>query len=253
MLGLLGLDFEVVAAGVDELTEGDPPVIVVENALRKARAVASPRRARARRRHRRRLRRAAARQARRRRRGPACLRALSGRTHEVLSGIALIAGGEERSELVRTAVAFRELDDREIEPYVASGEWRDRAGGYAVQGLGSTLVERIEGDVSNVVGLPIPALSRMIAELQDALGKCVPCVGFCSHTALQRASFARLAPLPPPPIAGRGPKPFPAGGQARKPPGAASRASSTPPAPSTPFTTRAIETSSNHIWASSAT
>ena len=95
------------------------------------------------------------------------LRALSGRTHEVLSGIALIAGGRERSELVRTAVTFRELDDREIESYVASGEWRDRAGGYAVQGLGSSLVERIDGDLSNVIGLPIPALSRMIAELQE--------------------------------------------------------------------------------------
>ena len=51
--------------------------------------------------------------------------------------------------------------------YVASGEWRDRAGGYAVQGLGSSLVERIDGDLSNVIGLPIPALSRMIAELQE--------------------------------------------------------------------------------------
>ena len=69
--------------------------------------------------------------------------------------------------LVRTVVAFRELDDREIESYVASGEWRDRAGGYAVQGLGSSLVERIDGDLSNVIGLPIPALSRMIAELQE--------------------------------------------------------------------------------------
>jgi septum formation protein len=85
----------------------------------------------------------------------------------VLSGIALIAGGREESDLVRTAVTFRDLDDREIEAYVASGEWRDRAGGYAVQGLGSALVERIEGDLSNVIGLPIPALSRMIAELQE--------------------------------------------------------------------------------------
>jgi len=79
----------------------------------------------------------------------------------------LIAGGREESDLVRTAVTFRDLDDREIEAYVASGEWRDRAGGYAVQGLGSALVERIEGDLSNVIGLPIPALSRMIAELQE--------------------------------------------------------------------------------------
>ena len=167
LLTLLGIDFEVAPSGVAELTEGDPPVLVVENALRKARAIVRPDAlvlgvdtdvvcdgqllgkpaddgdATAR------------------------LRALSGRTHEVLSGIALIAGRRERSELVRTAVTFRELDDREIEAYVASGEWRDRAGGYAVQGLGSSLVERVDGDLSNVIGLPIPALSRMIAELQD--------------------------------------------------------------------------------------
>jgi len=167
LLSLLGLDFDVVPAGVAELTEGDPTVIVVENALRKARAIDRPDAlvlgvdtdvvcdgrllgkpaddgdATAR------------------------LRALSGRTHEVLSGIALVGRGRERRELVRTAVTFRDLDDREIEAYVASGEWRDRAGGYAVQGLGSSLVERIEGDLSNVIGLPIPALSRMIAELQD--------------------------------------------------------------------------------------
>ena len=68
---------------------------------------------------------------------------------------------------MRTAVTFRRLDAAEIEAYVASGEWRDRAGGYAVQGLGSSLVERVEGDLSNVIGLPIPALSRMIAGLQD--------------------------------------------------------------------------------------
>ncbi|HET6832170.1 MAG TPA: Maf family protein [Solirubrobacterales bacterium] len=169
LLTLLGLEFEAVATGVPELTGGDPAVIVVENALRKARAVDRP--------------------------GAtvlgvdtdvvcdgrllgkpvtdgdatARLRALSGRTHEVLSGIALRTSWDarERSELVRTAVTFRDLSDREIEAYVASGEWRDRAGGYAVQGLGSALVERVEGDLSNVIGLPIPALSRMIAELQD--------------------------------------------------------------------------------------
>ncbi len=163
----MGLDFEVEPTGVAELTEGDPQVIVVENALRKARAVDRPDAvvlgvdtdvvcdgrllgkpgddgdATAR------------------------LRVLSGRTHEVLSGVALIAAGGESTELVRTAVTFRDLDDREIEAYVASGEWRDRAGGYAVQGLGSSLVARIDGDLSNVIGLPIPALSRMIQKLQD--------------------------------------------------------------------------------------
>lgn len=171
LLGLLGLDFEIVPSGVAELTEGDPAVLVVENALRKARAVAE-----------------AAASAGTLVLGvdtdvvcdgrllgkpaddgdaTARLRALSGRTHEVLSGIALIAPGRERSELVRTAVGFRELTDLEIESYVASGEWRDRAGGYAIQGLGSSLVERVDGDLSNVIGLPIPALGRMIEELQD--------------------------------------------------------------------------------------
>jgi len=95
------------------------------------------------------------------------LRLLSGRTHEVLGGLALLAGGEELTEFVRTRVSFRRLSGAEIERYVASGEWRDRAGGYAVQGLGSSLVESVEGDLSNVIGLPIPALSRMIASLQN--------------------------------------------------------------------------------------
>jgi septum formation protein len=154
---------------VEELTSGDPADLVVENALRKARAGA--------------------------RLTPEArtilgvdtdvvldgemlgkpedadgagerLRALSGRTHEVLGGIALIHEGGEFTDLVRTQVGFRELTKAEIDSYVASGEWEDRAGGYAVQGLGSSLIERIEGDLSNVIGLPIPALSRMIAGLQ---------------------------------------------------------------------------------------
>ena len=95
------------------------------------------------------------------------LRALAGRTHAVLGGIALIHSGAERTELVRTEVTFRELTDREVDAYVSSGEWEDRAGGYAVQGFGSSLIERIDGDLSNVIGLPLPALSRMIAGLQD--------------------------------------------------------------------------------------
>lgn len=93
------------------------------------------------------------------------LRELSGRTHEVLSGVAVIGSGddpEERTGLERTLVAFRDLAEHEIAAYVASGEWEDRAGGYAVQGLGSSLVARVDGDLSNVIGLPIPLLSRMI-------------------------------------------------------------------------------------------
>jgi len=96
------------------------------------------------------------------------LRTLSGRTHEVLGGVALVRGGEEETELVTTAVAFRELSDADVDAYVASGEWQDRAGAYAVQGLGASLVERVDGDLSNVIGLPIPTLSRMIANLQNS-------------------------------------------------------------------------------------
>ena len=168
LLSLLGLEFEVVATGVEELTEGEPAVLVVENALRKARARGQARRRGPRGRHRCRPRRPPARQARATPlQARARIRALAGRTHVVLSGLALVAADESRTELVRTEVTFRELTDREVEAYVESGEWRDRAGGYAVQGLGSSLVAAIDGDLSNVIGLPLPALAEMIAKLQD--------------------------------------------------------------------------------------
>jgi nucleoside triphosphate pyrophosphatase len=93
--------------------------------------------------------------------------ALAGRTHTVLSGLALIGAGRTLTRLIRTEVEFRDLGEPEMNRYVASGEWRDRAGGYAVQGLGSSLVAGIDGDLSNVIGLPIPALVEMIEELQD--------------------------------------------------------------------------------------
>lgn len=170
LLTLLGVDFDSVVPAVEELSEGDPAGLVVENALRKARggaALAPP--------------------------GSvvvgvdtdvsidgsllgkavddvgaaARIQRLSGRVHEVLSGVAIVEDSEERTELVRTQVGFRSLTETEIAAYVASGEWRDRAGGYAVQGLGAALIERVEGDLSNVIGLPIPALSRMIPGLQD--------------------------------------------------------------------------------------
>lgn len=96
------------------------------------------------------------------------LRELSGRTHEVLSGVAALGPGGERTGLERTLVTFRDLATAEIAAYVAAGEWRDRAGGYAVQGLGSALVARVDGDLSNVIGLPIPLLSSMIAALQGS-------------------------------------------------------------------------------------
>ena len=61
--------------------------------------------------------------------------------------------------MARSEVTFRELDQATLETYLASGEWRDRAGAYAIQGLGSILVERVEGDFSNVVGLPVRLLA----------------------------------------------------------------------------------------------
>lgn len=170
MLTLLGIGFEAVVPAVEELTEGDPESLVIENALRKARAgvliagtgrpvlgvdtevvldgvaLGKPTGATG----------AAER-----------LRSLSGRTHEVLGALALIADGEESTELVRTLVTFRRLTPADVDSYLASGEWQDRAGGYAVQGLGSSLVEGIDGDLANVIGLPITALSRMIERLQD--------------------------------------------------------------------------------------
>jgi septum formation protein len=90
---------------------------------------------------------------------------MSGRSHEVLSGLVVLDGERERSGLERTAVTFKRLSDAEKERYVAFGEWRGRSGGYAIQTLGSTLVERIEGSVSNVVGLPVGLLAELVPEL----------------------------------------------------------------------------------------
>ncbi len=94
------------------------------------------------------------------------LELLSGRAHEVLSAL-VVMGSEERSGLERTKVVFRKLSDEERRRYVAFGEWRGRSGGYAIQTLGSTLVERIEGSVSNVVGLPVGQLVRLVPQFFD--------------------------------------------------------------------------------------
>ena len=140
-------------AGVEELAEGDPREVALANARRKAAAVGGD--------------------------GPvlavdtlvaldgriygqpageaearATLRALSGRTHTVVSG--LWFDGEEGVE--ETAVTFRSLDDALIEWYLATGEWRGRAGAYAIQERGGALVRRIDGDYLNVVGLPLGRL-----------------------------------------------------------------------------------------------
>jgi septum formation protein len=90
---------------------------------------------------------------------------MAGRPHQVLSGLAVLRGGEERSGLERTSVFFKPLSAGEKERYVRFGEWEGRSGGYAIQTLGSTLVERIEGSVSNVVGLPVGLLFELAPQL----------------------------------------------------------------------------------------
>ena len=92
------------------------------------------------------------------------LEELSGRTHAVVSGLALVTPGWEYVEDEATLVTFRALTPRDLASYVASGEWHGRAGGYAIQGLGAALVERVEGDYLNVVGLPASLLVRLLAE-----------------------------------------------------------------------------------------
>jgi septum formation protein len=157
ILEQLGIAFSVVVPEVEELEAGPPHEIAIENAYRKAAIVAQdaadalvlgvdtvvcigarmygkpvdPAEARA------------------------TLRALSGRRHAVISGVCLIEDGEQRTAAASTVVEFRALDDELIDWYLASGEWRDRAGGYAIQGRGAALIERIEGDYTNVVGLPV--------------------------------------------------------------------------------------------------
>ena len=86
------------------------------------------------------------------------LRALAGRTHLVVSGLALVRGSRIREAVATTQVTFRELSDDTIARYVATGEWRERAGGYAIQERGGALVRRIDGDYLNVVGLPVATL-----------------------------------------------------------------------------------------------
>lgn len=97
------------------------------------------------------------------------LRELSGRTHAVLSGVCLIDGDGEVVDHAETRVTFRPLDDDAVAAYLASGEWEGRAGAYAIQGLGGRLVERVEGDYLNVVGLPGALLLELLEERAPAL------------------------------------------------------------------------------------
>lgn len=164
ILRKLGVEFEVVVPGVEELTGGDPEVEVLENARRKAEAVeggglvigcdtdvvldgcalGKPGDEAEAREH---------------------LELLSGRAHEVLSGLVVLGPDQERSGLERTTVVFKDLDEEAKERYVRFGEWRGRSGGYAIQTLGSTLVARVEGSISNVVGLPVGLLFELAPEL----------------------------------------------------------------------------------------
>lgn len=163
ILEQLGIEFEVVVSGAEELVGSDPRSTVVENALRKARAVsgdlvlgadtevvldgrvfgkasdASE--------------------------AEVFLRRLSGRVHEVWGGIALRTEGNERTASAVTRVRFRRLEAADLAWYLGTGEWRDRAGAYAIQGRGAALVESIEGDYWNVVGLPVPELVKLAPDL----------------------------------------------------------------------------------------
>jgi septum formation protein len=152
-----------VVPGVEELTSGDPAHLVVENARRKAAAVQAdlviacdtdvvldgevlgkPENGE---------------EAR------AYLDRMSGRAHTVMSGLVVVADGEERVGVEKTTVVFKQLSEAEKERYVRFGEWEGRSGGYAIQTLGSSLVERLEGSVSNVVGLPVGLLAELAPEL----------------------------------------------------------------------------------------
>lgn len=92
------------------------------------------------------------------------LRKLSGRTHEVLTGVCLKGKDFEDVQVETTEVRFARLSDEEIEEYVASGEPMDKAGAYGIQGMASRFSERIDGDYFNIVGLPIPRVYRMLKD-----------------------------------------------------------------------------------------
>jgi septum formation protein len=164
----LGIPFEACPTEVEEETGGAPEAVVVRNALRKARAAQA--------------------QVGRRRsvlgadtevfldgrqfgkpetreEARSFLTELSGRTHEVFTGLALLEEERSRTGVERTAVTFRELDSAAIEDYLKAGEWRGRAGGYAVQGEGERLIAGIDGDYWNVVGLP----TALLLDLAPAL------------------------------------------------------------------------------------
>jgi septum formation protein len=156
----LGVRFTVRQPRFEETEQGDPPQVALANALGKARSVGrrdgeivlgvdtivaldgriygKP---------------ADEAQAR------ATLEALSGATHTVFSGVALVGpSAEPRTAVAATAVTFRPLDRATIDWYLDTGEWQGRAGGFAIQGAGAALVLALDGDHTNVIGLPLPTL-----------------------------------------------------------------------------------------------
>ena len=163
ILDQIGVDYEVEVPDVEELQAGPPHEVALENAFRKASAVAA--------------------------RFPgtlvvgcdtlvslgarlygkpvdedearAMLGALAGRRHTVVSGLCLIEDGRSRTAAASTVVEFRALDEALIDWYMASGEWLERAGAYAIQGRGAALVAGVEGDFLNVVGLPLTTLLEL--------------------------------------------------------------------------------------------
>ncbi len=98
----------------------------------------------------------------------ATLERLAGRTHDVVSGLAVVEEGETRTASATTRVSFRDLDRATLDWYLATEEWRERAGGYAIQGRGAALVAGIEGDYLNVVGLPVTALLELLPGILHA-------------------------------------------------------------------------------------
>jgi septum formation protein len=97
----------------------------------------------------------------------AMLRRLSGRRHDVMTGISLRHGAHEVGRIDTTAVFFARVSDADVAWYVASGEGRDKAGAYAIQGLASRFIPRIEGSYSNVVGLPVASVSELLREISS--------------------------------------------------------------------------------------
>jgi septum formation protein len=167
ILDQLGVPFEARSAEVNELEQGEPRQVALRNARKKAAAIAAeapdalvlavdtvvaldskvygkP---------------AGQPEARK------TLTALSGRRHTVIGGICVIERGDERISVAATTVEFRALDPETLDWYLQTGEWRERAGGYAIQGKGAALVRRIEGDYLNVVGLPLTALLDLLPGL----------------------------------------------------------------------------------------